>query len=184
MHYPQWNTAVHEASHAVVAHEYRRTVTFVTVKPSGESLGRTTVPSIHDWQEIELGDGLDPKVRRKVDKRERQALGILVAGDVGSHIDRRAEWPLVSQRLPAGIFEQLMGPNHHAGAEALHERADVTRALQMALKLPGQGMEEILGAEQRVGRILRRRWLRVISLAKRLCKRGEMQRQAIEAVFR
>lgn len=184
MRCPQWNTAVHEASHAVVGHEFRRTVTFATVVPSGQSLGRTTIPSIYDWQDIDLGDGLNPKLRRKVDKRERQALGILVAGDVGNHMDRQGAWPLVSQRMPAGIFDQLMGPDHQAVAAALQEKADVTRALEMAVELPGQGMDEIIRAEERVRRILKRRWLWTITLATRLCKRGEMHTQEIEAVFR
>jgi hypothetical protein len=180
----QWNTAVHEASHAVVGHEFRRTVTFATVVPSGQSLGRTTIPSIFDWEDIDIGDGLNPKLRRKVDKRERQALGILVAGDVGNHIDRQGVWPLVSHRMPAGIFGQLMGPDHHAAAAALHEKADVTRALEMAVELPGHGMDEVVHAEERVHRILKARWIWLIMLATRLCKRGEMQQQEIEAVFR
>jgi hypothetical protein len=180
----QWNTAIHEASHAVVAHEFRRTITFATVVPSGQSLGRTTIPSIFDWQDIDIGDGLNPKLRRKVDKRQRQALGILVAGDVGNFFDRNGAWQLVSHRMPGGIFDQLMGPDHHAAVAALQEKADVTRALEMAVDLPSQGMEEIKRAEERIGRILKQRWRRVIALAARLCKREEMQQQEIEAVFR
>jgi hypothetical protein len=157
MQCPHRNTAIHEASHAVIGHEFRRSVTFATVVPSGQSLGRTTIPSIFDWLEIDLGDGLNPKVRRKVDKRERQALGILVAGDVGNHIDLQGAWPLVSQRMPPGIFDQLMGPDHHAAAAALQEKADVTRALEMAVELPGHGMDEIVRAEEQVRRILKRR---------------------------
>jgi hypothetical protein len=86
--------------------------------------------------------------------------------------------------MPPGIFDQLMGPAHHAAAAGLQEKADVTRALEMAVELPGRGMDEMLRAEERVNRILRRRWKWVITLARRLCKRGEMQRQSIEAAFR
>ena len=184
MHCPYWTTAVHESCHAVVGHEFRRDVVFISVEPSGQSLGRTTIPSIHDWQDMDAGDGLDPKVRRRIDRRERQALAILVAGDVGNHIESGGTLPLVSQRIPPGVFAQIMmDPLHHA-APGLPEKHDVKRALEMSIELPDHGMDEILRAEERARRILKTTWMRVMVLAKRLCKRGEMDREAIDAALR
>jgi hypothetical protein len=65
-----------------------------------------------------------------------------------NYLDRGGEWPLVSQRMPPGIFEQFMA-NYHAATAALLEKADVTRALEMAVELPAQGMDEILRPEER-----------------------------------
>jgi hypothetical protein len=133
-----------------------------------------------DFAAVDLGDGLDRQLRNKCNRLERRTMAILVAGDVGNNVESGAL--LVSGRLPVDFFDQLE-MHAHAAAAQLQEKADVTRALMLALELPGVPGEELLRAEATARRILWLRWERVMRLAIRLLTEKEVNGGALTAAL-
>jgi hypothetical protein len=171
MPYPRWTVAVHEASHAIVGRIFNKPVRLISVVSRGESLGRTVIGKLDDWTELERKDefGTDTVIRGKIVNRRRRTIAILVAGDTGNHIE--AASPLLSQRLPAHVLDDLL---HHrrTSSAALHELSDLKRAFDLALHDPeGETMEVMEEAERRTSRFLKSRWADVERLAWKLCKR-------------
>jgi hypothetical protein len=176
----RWDVAVHEASHAVVAHEFRKPVNRVSVVAEGVSLGHTNISNLNDWDGIDLGDGMNRAANRKYNHRRRRTLAIYVAGDVGNNIESGSV--LVSGRLPAYVLQDLAA-NQHAASAALHHMADLTAALMPAIELADEASVELLNGEERARRILRRRWQKVRRLAAKVFARGTVQGQELDAAL-
>jgi len=176
-----WDVAVHEASHALLAAIYRKPVTRVSVVPAGQSLGHATISNLNDWAGIDHGDGMNPAANKKINHRQRRTLRILVAGDVGNNVDSGAI--LVSQRLPAHVLQDLAA-NQAAASAALHDMADLTRALVLAIELPREANEELIHGEARARYLLQRQWAKVLKLAERLERRGMIEGYELQSLLR
>jgi len=176
----RWTVAVHEASHAVVGCELRHSVTLVTIVRNGIAVGRTIIPTIEDWEQM-VGDSLDQRFMRKYKNRKRGSLAIYLAGDVGNHLDGQTRRPLVSARVPPHIIDGLIARGTFA--PGFNEKDDVKRALSIALHCWDTLFDEIDCAEARARKILRVRWQRVLYLARKLIRQGEMKGAALEAAL-
>ncbi len=176
----RWITAVHEASHAVAAHELRHNVAAVTIVQQGIALGSTSIPTIGDWQDMK-GDEFERSFMRRYRNRKRGSLAIYIAGDVGNTIDGKTLRPPVSERVPPGIFDCIM--NQGWAAPGVHEMDDVKRAIELSLECWDDPMEEIRKAERRVDRILRAHWPKTLRLARLLMEKNSVRGSILTTVL-
>jgi hypothetical protein len=174
-------TAIHESCHAVLGRHFEKPVESISIEPSDESLGRTIIHRLNDWNEIDLGDELDPDARSEYAARQRRTLAIWLAGDVGNHIASGGKRKLVTQRNPDKVFEHLMR-GQRAYVIGLEEKSDIKEAFLLAMDIiDGEPMEELRSAEGVAKGVLQARWETVLILAKLLLQKKVLDIDDIRA---
>src|SRR4051812_40175051 len=94
------DTAIHEASHVLVAIELLKEVEFARVAVVGTELGQTKyATALNDWERIDLGDGMDAELNAQVTSLQRRAMAICVAGEIGNRLDHEGTWPILSDAV-------------------------------------------------------------------------------------
>lgn len=173
--------AVHEACHAVVAHECRKVVTICSIGGDPEGKRRTNVEGAIDWEGIDTKGWTDQKAIKRVRHRIRRLLKNLVAGEIGENLEYRK--PRLSDTIPADYLRLVQAEVAIPGLR--WGNTDLVRVMfliQERMRLPIG--PEFAKAEERADRIVRRRWRRVIHLAKRVYDRGYLDGPALAAALR
>jgi hypothetical protein len=179
-----WDTAIHEASHIIVALALGKEVTYARIRSTSEGGGGKTdfADEVEDWKHIDKGDGLDPGPKEEADRLQRRAMTICVAGDVGNKIDRAGDWNCISERVDEKTYYRRTMEDRGRMKE-LEEVEDLNKALTWADQLPEEPLREIKMAEEQAERILKEKWEEVLLIAKRLFEQRFIGRNQIRVLL-
>ena len=174
--------AFHEASHAVVAHEFGIQIELITLGFEDGSNARAETNGLYDWIDGPTPSQSDARGLRIWRRKVRRTLTSVVAGYYGN-------WMLNQERvrisdLTTDATIERWSCQEVLSRDEMGKMNDYRLAINCAIQFEGPPINSIRRAEQRAHRILRVRWQRVTAIAKKLEKRIPIRGHALDAILR